>query len=170
MNQAMRPLLRNELTEHMREEPFSLLNDGSSDTGLKNMNAVAVNIFDVNQSKKVECKFYMCGTTGEHSSKAENIISAIDSTMMNDSVAWNNLGSIGFDNTNSNMGIRNSIKWKTLQKSSGVSVAGCSCYLAHLAAGAGGQAYQGVTDFDIEDHQIDIVTSSRTVHNAKEYF
>ena len=60
MNQAMRPLLRNELTEHMREEPFSLLNDGSSDTGLKNMNAVAVNIFDVNQSKKVECKFYVC--------------------------------------------------------------------------------------------------------------
>ena len=48
MNQAMRPLLRNELTEYMKEEPFSLLNDGSSDTGLKKMNAVVVNIFNVN--------------------------------------------------------------------------------------------------------------------------
>ena len=66
MNQTMRPLLRNELlTEYMKEEPFSLLNNGSSDTGLKKMNAVAVNVFDVNRSKKVECKFYdMCVTTG----------------------------------------------------------------------------------------------------------
>ena len=29
----------------------------------------------------------------------------------------------------------------------------CSCHLAHLAAGAAGQAYQGVTDFDMEGHQ-----------------
>ena len=41
----------------MKEESFSLLNDGSSDTGLKNMDAVAINIFDINQSKKVEWKF-----------------------------------------------------------------------------------------------------------------
>ena len=57
--------LRNELTEYMKEKPFSLVNDGSSDTELKKMNAVAVNIFDANQSRKVECKFYdMCVTTG----------------------------------------------------------------------------------------------------------
>ena len=48
MNQAMRPLLRNKLTEYMKEEPFSLLNDGSSDKGLKKMNVVAVNTFDIN--------------------------------------------------------------------------------------------------------------------------
>ena len=92
MNQAMRPLLRNELTEYMKEEPFSLLNDGSSDTGLKKMNAVAVNIFDVNRSKKVECKFYdMYVTTGEYSRKAENLFSAVDSTTTNDGVDWSAL-------------------------------------------------------------------------------
>ena len=48
----MRLLLRNESTEYVKEEPFSLVNDGSSDTGLKKMNTVTVNIFDVNQSKK----------------------------------------------------------------------------------------------------------------------
>ena len=98
----------------------------------------------------------MCVTTGEHSGKAENIFSAIDSTMTNDGVDWNNLVSIGLDNTNSNMGIRNSIKSRILQKNSDVFVAGCSCHLAHLAAGAGGQAYQSVTDFDMEDHQVDM--------------
>ena len=171
MNQAMRPLLRNELTEYMKKEAFSLLNDGSSDTGLKKMNAVAVNIFDVNRSKKVECKFYgMCVTTGEHSGKAENIFTAIDSTVTNDGVDWNSLVSIGLDNTNSNMGIRNSIKSTILQKNSDLFVAGCSFHLAHLAAGAGGQAYQGVTDFDMEDHQVDMYYFFKTVHNAKEYF
>ena len=35
-------------------------------------------------------------------------------------------------------------------------MSGCSYHLAHLAAGAGGQAYQGVTDFDMEDHQVDM--------------
>ena len=56
------------------------------------------------------------------------------------------------------------------KKNSDVFVAGCSCHLAHLAAGAGGQAYQGVTDFDMEDHQVDMYYFFKTVHNAKEYF
>ena len=134
-----------------------MLNGGSSDTGLKKLNAVAVNTFDVNRSKKVECKFYeTCVTTGEHSGKAENISFPIDSTMTNDGVDWNNLVSTGLDNTNSDMGIRNSIKSRNLQKISDVFVAGCSCHLAHLAAGVGGQAYQGVTGFDMEDHQVDM--------------
>ena len=42
------------------------------------------------------------------------------------------------------------------KKNSDVFVTGCSCHLAHLAAGAGGQTYQGVTDFDMEDHQVDM--------------
>ena len=46
------------------------------------MNAVTVNIFDVNQSKKVECKFYdICVITEANSGKAENLLSAIDSTV-----------------------------------------------------------------------------------------
>ena len=51
------------------------------------------------------------------------------------------------------MGIRNSIKLRMLQKNLDMLLAGCSCHLAHLVAGAGGQAYQGVTDLDMEDHQ-----------------
>ena len=35
MNQDMRPLLRNELAEYMKEEPFSLLKMGQVIQGLK---------------------------------------------------------------------------------------------------------------------------------------
>ena len=49
----------------------------------------------------------------------KTIYSVIDSTMTN-VVDWNNLVSIGLDNTNSNMGIRNSIKSRILQKNSDV--------------------------------------------------
>ena len=109
--------LRNQLTEYMKEKPFSLVNDGSSDTELKKMNAVAVNIFDANQSRKVECKFYdMCVTTGANGGKAEKLFSAIDSTVKSDGFNWDNLVSIGLDNTNSNMEIRNSIKSRILEK------------------------------------------------------
>ena len=157
LNQAMRPLLRNELTEYMKEQPFALINDGSSDTGLQKMNAVAVQIFDVTRSKKVECKFYdMCVTSGEDSGKAENLFNAIDSTMQKDGVDWDNVVRIGLDNTNSNMGIRNSIKSRILEKNADVFAAGCSCHLAHLAAGAGGRAYEEVIGFDMEDHQVDM--------------
>ena len=94
----------------------------------------------------------MCVTTGANSEKAENLFSAIDSTVKNNGVNWDNLVIIGLDNTNSNMGIRNFIKSRILKKNTHVSVAGCSCHLAHLIAGAGGQTYQGKMDFDMEDH------------------
>ena len=76
--------------------------------------------------------------------------------MKNNGANWDNLVIIGLDNTNSNMGTRNSIKSRILKKNTHVSVAGCSCDLAHLVAGASGQAYQGKMDFDMEDHQVDI--------------
>ena len=81
-------------------------NDRSSDTGLKKMSAVAVNIFDANQSKKVACKFYeICVTTGANSGKLENIFSGIDLTVKNNGANWYNL--VRFGVANSTMGIRN---------------------------------------------------------------
>ena len=45
---------------------------------------------------------------------------------------------------------------RILEKRSDVFAAGCSCHLAHLAASAGGQAYQEIMDFDMEDYQVDM--------------
>ena len=58
LNKAMMPELTSYLKTYMQNETFSLVNDGSSDTGLKKMNATCALIFDVNRSKKVEFKFY----------------------------------------------------------------------------------------------------------------
>ena len=91
----------------MKEEPFSLVNDGSSDTGLKKMNAVAVNLYDVNHIKKVECNFYDVCDNWNKQWEGRESFSAIDATVKNDGVSWDNLVSICLDNTNSNMGIKN---------------------------------------------------------------
>ena len=58
----------------------------------------------------------MCVTTGANSGKAENLFPAIDSAVKNDDINWDNQVSIGLDNTNSNMGNRNSIKSRILEK------------------------------------------------------
>ena len=42
----------------MSENPYALVNDGSSDCGPSKMNPVCVYIFDVQRSKEVELKFY----------------------------------------------------------------------------------------------------------------
>ena len=35
-------------------------------------------------------------------------------------------------------------------------ITGCSCHLAHLPTGAGGRTFKKVSNFDVEDHQVDI--------------
>ena len=68
---------------------FANLNDGSSDTGLENINAMCTHIFDVERSNKVELKFFnMCTTSGEHCSKASSLFNAIDNTFSTDEISW----------------------------------------------------------------------------------
>ena len=51
---------------------------------------------------------------------------------------------------------QNSIKSKIIENNTSVFVAECSCHLAHLAATRGGLAFKNVTNFDVEDHQVDL--------------
>ena len=70
-NEAMRPSLKYTLVEYMKEQPFPLFNNGTSDCGIKKMSALCAYIFDVNNSKRVELNFYdMFATSGKHCSKA----------------------------------------------------------------------------------------------------
>ena len=57
----------------MKCSPFSLLTDGSNDTGLEKMNPLTVKIFDVNTGR-VESQFLdMCATMGTDSATAASI-------------------------------------------------------------------------------------------------
>ena len=157
LNDAMMPSLKDYLTSYMKDNLFSLVNDGSSDTGIQKMNAVCAHIFDVNRSNKMEIKLYdMCITSGEDCSKAETLFNAIDSAFVTDELSWKQCVSVGLDNTNVNMGNRNSVKSRVLQKNPCCFIAGCNCHLAHIAAKKGGSAYSKTSQFDIEDHMVDL--------------
>ncbi len=145
------------ILRYMKEQPYSLVNDGSSDSGVGKMNPVCALIFDVNKSKQVSFKFYdMCVTRGEHCSKAATLFDAIEEKLLKEGVSLENCISIGLDNTNSNVGEHNSVKSRVLENNPNCFIAGCSCHLAHLAAGKGVAAYASVSGFDIEDHQVDL--------------
>ena len=53
LNGAMRNEFKSYVVQKMKEEPYSLVNDGTGDTGLKKMNAACVMIFDVTKSSEV---------------------------------------------------------------------------------------------------------------------
>jgi len=108
-------------------------------------------------SNKMEIKFYdMCTTSGEDCSKAETLFNAIDSAFVKDDLSWKHCVSVGLDNTNVNMGNRNSVKSRVLQKNPSCFNAGCNCHLAHIAAKKGGSFYSKTSKFDIEDHMVDL--------------
>ena len=60
LNGAMKPTLKFSLVEYMMEGRFSLVNDGTNDTAIKQMNALSALIFDVNNSKCVACNSMVC--------------------------------------------------------------------------------------------------------------
>ena len=157
LNGAMMPVIKDYLHGQMKLEPFSIANDGTSDTGLKKMNAACALIFDVTRSNKVELKFfYMCATTGEDVSKAVTLFEAIDGALEKSVITWDNCVSFGVDNCNTNIGSKNSLKTRIIKKCNHCFIAGCSCHLAHLAAEKGGNAYGNISGFNMEDHQIDL--------------
>ena len=142
---------------YMKTNPFGLVNDGSSDTGINKMNPACAFIFDVNNSNKLCLKFFdMCPTTGEDCCKSETLFNAIDSALERDGISWKNCVSMGVDNTNSNVGEHNSLKSRILTKNPCCFIAGRSCHLAHLAAGKGGKAYTLASGFDMEEHKVDL--------------
>lgn len=147
LNGAMMPLIKSYVIGQMKSVPFSLVNDGTSDTGLKKMNAACALIFDVKRSKTVEFKFFdMCSTSGEHASKAETLFCSIQNALDKEDITWSNCVSFGVDNCNTNIGSKDSIKTRIHEKNKNCFVAGCSCHLAHLAAGKGGKVMRKFRD------------------------
>ena len=89
----------------------------------------------------------MCATSGEPCLKASTLFEAIDGTLTKDGLDWDNIVSVGLDNTNANIGKKNSIK-SIIPEKNGSCFIVCCCHLSHLAAGRGGSAYSAVSGFD----------------------
>lgn len=168
LNEAIMPSLHEYIVTYMKTNMFAFVNDGSSDTGINKMNPACALIFDVNNSNKVCFKFFdMCPTTGEDCCKAETLFNAIDSALEHEGISWGNCVSMGVDNTNSNVGEHNSLKSRILTKNPCRFIAGCSCHLAHLAAGKGGKSYTLTSGFDMEQHQVDFLLLLQKKYSSK---
>ena len=81
---------------------------------------------------------------------------------------------IGLDNTNANIGKRNSIKSRAKQKNNDIVIAGCPCHILHNASGKAGSCFSEVMGFDVEDHCVDVFywfdKSSKRKNILKEYY
>lgn len=157
LNDAMMPSLKAYETAYMKIDKFAIVNNGSSDTGLEKMNAVCTHILDVERSNKVEAKFFnMSSTSGKPCSTAGSLFNAIDNTFTSDEISWEQCASIGLNNTNVNVGDKNSIKSRVQQRNKSCFIAGCNCHLANTAASNGGSTYSCVSGFDTADHMVDL--------------
>ena len=141
INGAVAPFFKQRLVESMKNEPFALAIDGSSDTGVEKMNPLTIRIF-YNRGV-VSTQFLDISMSS--SSTAEGIFTIMQDALSKHGIPWMNCVGVGLDNTSVNMGCRNSIKTRIVQKNPAVYVMGCHCHIVHNTAGKAGEAFEGVS-------------------------
>ena len=111
----MAPLFKEKLICHyvhcLPASPFGFVNDGSSDTGLKKVNATCAFIFDVNRSKRVKPEFHdTCATFEEDPSTASTLFASIENAKEKHIIRCENVAFISLDSCSTNMGRQDSVK------------------------------------------------------------
>ena len=144
------------LKSDMQEMPYSLMLDGSSGTGLSKTFPMTVRVFDVNFNRVMTNVFDMNLIDGTDASTAGAMFQSIDNQLNNHDIRWDYCLAIGLDNTNVNIGDHNSIKSRAKEKNGSIVIAGCPCHILHNASCKAGEMFSQVTNFDIEDHAVDL--------------
>lgn len=153
LNGALAESLQQSLVDQMKKEPFSLATDGSNDSGLQKMNPLTVRYFDINRNKVTSQLLDMCLTS---SSTAEAIYSKIYDTLRDFGIDWGLCVAFGVDNTNVNVGRRNSIRTRAHEENQAIYFVGCPCHMVHNTACKASESFQAATGFDVEDMLVDI--------------
>ena len=140
----------------MHVNPFSLLVDGSNDTGVEKFNPLTVKMYD-NSKRQVTTRLLdMCTTTGCDCGTATAIFTKIDSVLKKYHVQWSNCVGFGVDNTSVNVSIRHSIMTHVKKQNDACYFMECPCHLAHNIAGHASEAFQESCGFDVEDLCVDV--------------
>ena len=141
INGAVAPYYQQQLIVKMKEGPYALSIDGSTDTGVEKMNPLTARVFDTDHGVVTTQFLDMCMSS---SSTAAGIFSKMQEALSKHEIAWDNCVGIGLDNTSVNMGCTNSIKTRVLSVNAAVSVIGCPCHIVHNISCKAGEAYEKV--------------------------
>ena len=144
------------LKSDMQEMPYSLMLDGSNDTGLSKMFLITVRVFDANFNRVMTKFFDMSLIDGSDVSTAEAMFQSVDNQLNNHDISWDYCLDIGLDNTNVNTGDHNPIKSTAKGKKGSIVIAGCFCHILHNALCKACKMFSRVTNFYIEDHPVDL--------------
>ena len=140
INGALAPFYHRKLVLVMQNEAFAICIDASSDTGCEKMHPLTVRSFG---EDKVTTPFLDICTSS--SSTAEDIFATIEDAFAKCGISFQNCVGIGLDNTSVNMGCRNSIRSRIMQKNSAVYVTGCPCHIVHNIAVKASVAFESVS-------------------------
>ena len=103
----------------------------------------------------------MCNTSFEHCSTAESLFNAIENAFTSDEISWEQCVSIGLENTNVKVCVKNSIKFRVQQRNKSCFIAGCNCHLAQIAASTRGSSYSHVSGFGMAEYMVDLYGRSQ---------
>ncbi|XP_061577748.1 zinc finger BED domain-containing protein 5-like [Cololabis saira] len=169
INEAVAPHFRNKLVMKMRDNPFTLITDGSNDTGQEKMNPLTVRVFDSDSGKVVHRFLDMCTTSGRSCGTAEVIFQKMNEVLQKHAIPWGNCVSLSIDNAPVNTGARNSIASRILNENANTYIHGCPCHIIHNTAKKAGLRFLEVTGFDPEDLAVDVGYWFKGSTNRKGY-
>lgn len=105
LNNAIAPILKKDLVESMKLNPFSIAVGGSNDVGLVKMNPLTVRIFDTGQSKIVTRFLDMCTATASTAEALYGVVNGKLAELLDTENPWEYCTSVAVDNTSVNIGI-----------------------------------------------------------------
>ena len=123
LNGAMAPEM---MVDMMKVEPFSLNVDGSNDNDLLKMYPLCVRIFYVNRGRVCLRCLDMCASS---ISTADGIFTKLDTALTKHSLQWSSCVGLSADNINVNVGKRDSIVTRVLERNKSAYFIGCPCQL-----------------------------------------